>query len=488
MAKVNYNNQLPPGMAYRGIGATPQGTLPEAPQMTPAQPQVVPYSPMANLPAYSPPPNRIPAPMPAGATIGGVPPPPVKPELIPTEEIVEVQQSPIPKKEGKRLLAETAGAIQGQAQAEAKSLDLDSRVIQEAEANPMFKQALEALQPTMKSVIDAGADREKMLEEVYNTNTKLREKLLAAQKPINPDRWWNSRTNLQKVMSFIGVAFSGLGRQQTGGRNIAAEGIDRAIAEDINLQKYEREQAITDARAIGDTFNTDLAVREQILKHRNEMLAQYYSFMAETVKRIKLSKTTEYNQVAKEQLIEEFKQKSAEAQLNVLKITGDQIARREKKSILEKTSALANPENWTPWGFTTTRASAEDVKKQGTDVMTAEQRLNEMQEFIRNAGKFGVLDPAANSRYEALFRQNLNLMMNLSNSGVLNPGEYEAYKNEIPNLLSNINPRQSPDAWFNQMRKGLKLGWEKYKYGRIPGYQMMDATVQGERPVNLGGK
>jgi len=67
-----------------------------------------------------------------------------------------------------------------------------------------------------------------------------RQELLATTRDQDPDRWWKSRTGLQKVTSFLTVLF-GAGRPDSGLKLIQS-----AIDRDIELQKQDYERAVSE--------------------------------------------------------------------------------------------------------------------------------------------------------------------------------------------------------------------------------------------------
>lgn len=58
-----------------------------------------------------------------------------------------------------------------------------------------------------------------------------------AQRQVDPDHWWNSRSTGQKISGYIAAIAGGLASPQFGGRNIGLEQINRAIDQDVDAQK-----------------------------------------------------------------------------------------------------------------------------------------------------------------------------------------------------------------------------------------------------------
>lgn len=102
----------------------------------------------------------------------------------------------------------------------------------------------EAMREAYEETLDANSEATRQMEEVNQQVQEVKERAVAlqsqmAEKKIDPDRFWNSRTTGQKVMLGIGTFLSGLGG---GGNNQVLDMIDTAIQRDIAAQQenYER--------------------------------------------------------------------------------------------------------------------------------------------------------------------------------------------------------------------------------------------------------
>lgn len=114
---------------------------------------------------------------------------------------------------------------------------------QAAQANAAETEAM-ALRDAYEETLDANSEATRQMEEVNQQVQEVKERAVAlqsqmAEKKIDPDRFWNSRTTGQKVMLGIGTFLSGYGG---GGNNQVLDMIDTAIQRDIAAQQenYER--------------------------------------------------------------------------------------------------------------------------------------------------------------------------------------------------------------------------------------------------------
>lgn len=87
------------------------------------------------------------------------------------------------------------------------------------------------------------ADQQRRLDKIADIENKLesfdRQTRDIADKEINPERFWTSKSTYQRVMANIGLVFGTFGAALDG-RNRAAEGIEAGIKEDIAAQISDR--------------------------------------------------------------------------------------------------------------------------------------------------------------------------------------------------------------------------------------------------------
>jgi hypothetical protein len=84
-------------------------------------------------------------------------------------------------------------------------------------------------------------NRQAQYEKELGVHRQISDQLLNSKE--DPDRWWNSRSTGQKVMAGIGMILGGIGGGMTGSnKNAAMDVINKAIDDDINAQKGERDK------------------------------------------------------------------------------------------------------------------------------------------------------------------------------------------------------------------------------------------------------
>lgn len=93
------------------------------------------------------------------------------------------------------------------------------------------RQNYEAQQAAIQQIQAENAAHQKKLDDAYSGK-------------IEPDHWWKSRSTPQKISAALGVAFGAFGAGLAHTQNFAQQMIDKAIDEDINSQRDDKNSRV----------------------------------------------------------------------------------------------------------------------------------------------------------------------------------------------------------------------------------------------------
>lgn len=115
----------------------------------------------------------------------------------------------------------------------------------------------------------------------------------AANKNVDPDRWWHNQSVPSKIGAALGMIFSGLGAASAGQSNFAMDNIQKSIDRDIDAQKLDQNKTMNLWRMNRDNMQSDmeanLATQNQLLTGVKAKAAQYAAMTGSAEAKLRLA-------------------------------------------------------------------------------------------------------------------------------------------------------------------------------------------------------
>lgn len=139
-----------------------------------------------------------------------------------------------------------------------------------------YTNTLNRMSPNLE-VVDAVRSPEEIQAEMAKKNDDWMDAIQKKGEAFDPNRYWNNKDTGHKVLSAIALAIGGAGAGR-GGRNLAAEHIDKAVANDIEDQKNDYSNTVNlykmNHSALQDELSASLTTKNQLLSVAQMQLAK----------------------------------------------------------------------------------------------------------------------------------------------------------------------------------------------------------------------
>ena len=443
------------------FGGAPNSTPPSTPPST----SVVPAAPGATpSPTAAPPPAPAPA-QPSPAVVPGAPP-------SGGGGTAQFDKDTKAATDAAKATGEAEGkakAAVGNAQAEQAKAQVDAGQHVQAAGDAAYQQEMGRYQDVMDAISNTGK--------------------AAAQ--YDPNRWWKSRTEGQKVLGVIGLALGAVA-EGLGGKNAAADMIAAQIARDNDAQKFRIEQLGHTAKAkeglLGHfmqiTGNHQLALKASMAYQLDAAATKVLSVTSQSQSPVEVQKgiqtATELKQ--KSDIYKSELQTAAQARAN-----SAAAAAREKSMFDYQRAQLTNPNRPLQDGevdvggqrFNVGEKSFQQIRAAQTTGDKMREAISTMREELRKPGSWSE-KTAPGSRYAAAY-DTFNVLSNKSEDVQAVEGEQQRKLYDEALKPGLVRPDASVDAALQQFDKNITNGVNiLHRRTRLPDYYA--APPSGARP------
>ena len=258
--------------------------------------------------------------------------------------------------------------------------------------NPELKSAIDQRQQMFADLQKAGLNRNEILQNVANEYRDARNKFENVKK-IDPNRVWNEKNIGKTLMGAIGVMLGAIGSGITGKDNLALKIFNEKIKQDIDLQKYDREQALKDLQKKGEFLNQEAAIQNQMVENYLDMYLQRSKNVEGILERLKTQTQNKEDQAKINILMGQVKESNAQALTELYKLKADKtvasaVSKKVNAAMLAKKGGGIDTKQ-----ANFERALAKDYKKDAEPFYTVVNQKKNLEKLLNM--KTGVADKTA---------------------------------------------------------------------------------------------
>jgi hypothetical protein len=366
-----------------------------------------------------------------------------------------VQISPEMRKQIEESYTAREKALNMQAEAQSKAIALqaeyDGKMLEER--NRIADEQRVATERAQMNVQQAKVDYDRFKKDAEGS-------------VIDPNRFFDGKTE-NKVLAALVAGAGAWSAAMTGGKNYALEIINDAIEQDITEQKIAMSRK--DARAAEarrqyenaqDKFgNADAAFRVMRLEAVEAMGKKLLSSASNDV--VKANLAASLAQLTDEKLKRnlELVQQSAGKRTVSTQVVADGTGRK-----------MENPSD-TPFGRAFNVNGATKVNDAYAAQMKLNDAMNRAKDVVKKYGNVEVMNAEGKAALRAVKLDVVQALQAFSNSGVLNPGEYVRFSQEVPidNFEAIYTRPQFVLSYFDQIAKKSKYDLDSLVKANVRG-------------------
>lgn len=319
----------------------------------------------------------------------GQPGQPGQPGMIPTEQTQSIQTTKGIEVPGVEQMYKEAAAEKTKAYEQIKDIKSQYAALYQ---NPELKSAIDQRQQMFADLQKAGLNRNEILQDVANQYREARNKFENVKK-IDPNRVWNEKNIGKTLMGAIGVMLGAIGSGITGKDNLALKIFNEKIKQDIDLQKYDREQALKDLQKKGEFLNQEAAIQNQMVENYLDMYLQRSKNVEGILERLKTQTQNKEDQAKINILMGQVKESNAQALTELYKLKADKtvasaVSKKVNAAMLAKKAGGIDTKQ-----ANFERALAKDYTKDAEPFYTVVNQKKNLEKLLNM--KTGVADKTA---------------------------------------------------------------------------------------------
>ena len=351
-------------------------------------------------------------------------------QVMPNEEIRESSQLMDDySKEAEKVAAETEYANRELALA--------------MQSDPELKQAYIDQQESFDNMVQAGFNRNDILKKFADEIKVMQSKYKESERELDPRRFWKNRSAYKNAMAGLGLLLGGISKGLVGGENPALRVIENAIAQDIEAQKYNREQAWKDAQRMGDMMDKEVAIQDAMVANS---LVQYKNRLENVNKQLeRLEKSGNIQNARQKAAAAQFSMDVKEKLANIKLQIGNITAKRVNRSIISGQAGGATAKALTELQKRE-KSDREEYQKSIKDSVKTLKSFHEVDKFL--ALNTGAGDKSAIQRIAKMFDP----------SGVIRDSDVQYWaeiNSKVGNAFSKIRQLADPEKFSQSQKKEL---------------------------------